>query len=288
MSSTLVSPIRSVVPVGEASPLTLIVLTDFFPAARQAIRYAAGLAGPIGARLVLLHVRAASVLEGELLPQPAASEADLRAAVGALAHGVYTLTTVELVPDLQRSTAADLARRYGPALFVLGRSVEPERAGDVSVAVRELLRTSDFPLLLVPEIYYGPFSPRRVAIAADGEPFGLDRPAAALQLLAQVQPVLTVVTVEGIEDDLACAAALRYVQASGLTAGASYTTPLAVHNLDPAQGLLTAIAQADAQLLVLIARQRSFFGAMFHHSVTSRLLAASPVPLLVLPATDEG
>ena len=287
MPSILTSSNSSTVSVGELSPLTLIVLTNFFPAARQAIRYAAGLAAPIGARLVLLHVQAASVLEGELLPRPPAPEADLRAAVQALTRGLPVPTTVELVPDLQLSTASRLARRYGPTLFVLGHSSGPAHEDDVSDAVRNLLRSGSFPLLVVPETYNGPCSPRRVAVAADGEPFGLDRPDAALQLLTRLQPVLTVVTVEGIEDDQACAAALRSVQASGLTAGATYTTPLAVRHLDPAQGLLTAIAQADAQLMVLVARRRSFLGTMFHRSVTSRLLAESPVPLLVLPAIDN-
>ena len=289
MSSSLTFPKPSTVPVEDAAPLTLIVLTNFFPAARQAIRYAAGLALPTGARLVLLHVQAASVLEGELLPKGAPQAADLRAAIQALAQGVSSATTitVELVPDLQLSTAARLTRRYGPALFVLGRAVVPEREDEVTISVWSLLRSGDFPLLVMPESYNGPFSPTRVAVAADGDPFELDHPTAAQQLLAHLQPVLTVVRVEGIEDDQACATGLRYVQASGLTAGARHTTPLAVRDLDPAQGLLTAIAQTEAQLLVLIARRRSFLGEMFHRSVTSKMLAASPVPLLVLPATDS-
>ena len=287
MHSPLTFSNPSPVPVGEASPLTLIVLTNFFPAARQAIRYAAGLATPIGARLVLLHVQAASVLEGELLPPAPTQDDELRAAVQALTNGMNVPTTVELVPDLQLSTAAGLARRYGPALFVLGRAVVQEHEDEVTIAVRDLLRSGDFPLLVVPETYYGPFCPTRVAVAADGEPFELDRPAAALQLLAHLHAALTVVRVEGIEDDQACAAALRYVQASGLAAGARHTTPLAVRSLDPAQGLLTAIIQTEAQLLVIIARRRSFLGEMFHRSVTSKVLAESPVPILVLPATDN-
>ena len=287
MHSSLTSSNPSAVPVGDTSSLTLIVLTNFFPAARQAIRYAAGLAVPIGARLVLLHVQAVSVLEGELLPQASVQEDDLRVAIQALAQAVYAPTTVELVPDLQLSTVIGLSRRYGPALFVLGRAAVPEREDDVTIAMRSLLRSGDFPLLVVPESYNGPFSPIRVTVAADGDPFELKRPVAALQLMAHLHSALTVVRVEGIEDDQACAAALRYVQASGLAVGARYTTPLAVRDLDPAQGLLTAIIQTEAQLLVLIARRRSFLSEMFHRSVTGKLLANSPVPLLVLPAMDS-
>ena len=286
MNSALATASAADEAVGQPAPLTLIVLTNFFPAAYQAVRYAAELAAPIGARLVLLHVRAASALEGELLLRPPKHEGDLRAAVLAIAHGVAVPVAVELVPDLQLSTALGLARRFGPVLFVLGRAEAPARNDDVSTAVQNLLRGGGFPLLVVPEAYHGPCSPTRIAVAADGEPFGLDQATFAFQLVARLRPVITVVTVDSIEDDQACAAALRYVKASGLTAGASYTTPLAVRHPSPAQGLLTAIAQTEAQLLVLIARHRSFFGAMFHRSVTSQLLAESPVPLLVQPATD--
>ena len=193
MNSTLASANAADEVVGQPAPLTLIVLTNFFPAAYQAVRYAAELAAAMGARLVLLHVRAASALEGELLLRPPEHEDDLRAAVLSIAHGVAVPVAVELVLDLRLSTASRLARCYGPALFVLGRAEAPGHDDDVSTAVQNLLRGGGFPLLLVPEAYHGPVSPARIAVAADGEPFGLDQATFALQLVARLRPVITVV-----------------------------------------------------------------------------------------------
>ena len=45
---------------------SLLILTDFFRAANGALDYATHLAGPLGARLVLLHVRRDSVLDPEM------------------------------------------------------------------------------------------------------------------------------------------------------------------------------------------------------------------------------
>ncbi|WP_345223848.1 universal stress protein [Hymenobacter koreensis] len=276
----------SSVPAADKPVLSLIVLTNFFPAARQAIRYAAELAAPLGAQLVLLHVRNVSELEGELLTEDE-REGDLLVAVQALADEVYVPTSVELAPDLQLSTAAELAARYAPAVFVLGRSNESTENEGVADAVLDVLRSAHFPLILVPETYHGPVTPTQVMVAADGEPFTLDKPAAALQLLAEAEPRMTVVTVSASEADRGLTAALHQVKASGLANTARHTTLEAIHDAYPVQGLLKAVTLTAANMVVLVARRRSFLSEMFHRSVTNRMLRACPVPMLVLPAIDE-
>lgn len=52
----------------------------------------------------------------------------------------------------------------------------------------------------------------------------------------------------------------------------------------PAKGILQVAATGHFDLVVLIARPRSFLGALFHHSVTAQVLLHSPLPVLVLPA----
>ncbi|OON69937.1 universal stress protein [Hymenobacter sp. CRA2] len=288
MTTYQAQALPSAVPVTDTPALSLIVLTNFFPAARRAIRYAAELAVPLGAQLVLLHVREVSVLEGELLYPPSEErDGELLVAVQALADETYVPTTVELVDDLQLSTAAALARRYAPAVFVLGQAADAEEECEVGATVLEVLRSGEFPLLLVPETYQGAVTPTQVLVAADGEPFALSRPEAARQLLAQAEPRLTVVTVSAIEDDQACAAALRQVQRSALGDAAGHLSVEAIRHASPVAGVLRAVDQLQANLVVLIARRRSFLGAMFHRSVTNRLLGICPVPLLLLPASDE-
>ena len=64
-------------------------------------------------------------------------------------------------------------------------------------------------------------------------------------------------------------------------------TPLAFYNdaaHDPAAGVLRAVAEAQADLLILIARPRSFLGRLFHRSVTAQVLRGCPVPVLLVPA----
>ncbi|WP_400191603.1 universal stress protein [Hymenobacter sp. B81] len=286
MSLDLPLPEPSAVPADARAPLSFIVLSNFFPAARRAVRYAAELAAPLGAQLVLLHVREATVLEGELLPDSPEREGDLLMAVQTLADEVYVPTSVELVGDLQLPTARALARQYAPALFVLGRAADEDDEHEVGPAVLEVLRSGQFPLLLVPETYPAAAPIDRVLLAADGDAFNLDQPAAALRLLGELRPSLTVATVSLIDDDLNCAAALRHAKANGLTEVARHTTLQAVRHAYPWEGLLQTIDATRADLLVLVARRHSFLDAMFHRSVTNRLLRTSPVPVLVLPALD--
>ncbi|QNP51811.1 universal stress protein [Hymenobacter qilianensis] len=146
MTLNLAQSAPTTVPASDKPALTLIVLTDFFPAAHRAIQYAAELAAPLGARLLLLYVRDDSQLDSKLAPDDSKErDQDLRAAVRALADELYVPTTIEMVADLQLSTAADLAKRHAPALFVLGRADESLNEAEVGVAVLEVLRGGLYP-----------------------------------------------------------------------------------------------------------------------------------------------
>ncbi|QKG55273.1 universal stress protein [Hymenobacter sp. BRD128] len=48
------------------------------------------------------------------------------------------------------------------------------------------------------------------------------------------------------------------------------------------------MADTQADLVVVLARQRSYWGGLFHRSVTGQLLTHSPVPVLVLPVAVAG
>jgi nucleotide-binding universal stress UspA family protein len=64
-------------------------------------------------------------------------------------------------------------------------------------------------------------------------------------------------------------------------------TPLELYKAaetTPAPGVLQAVADTQADLLVLIARPRSFWSGLFHRSVTAAVLRRSTVPVLLLPA----
>ena len=280
-------------------PLTLVVFASFYPEARHAVAYADALAHALGGQLVLLHINRASLFDpydliAEGYPrQELARQADTVALLGQVAAGLRAPTTVEVATDLLPSVAHDIVKRHHPVLFVLG---QPDPARPATVRLAEacagLLRAAGHSLLVLPPAdLAGPAQlPRRILVAADSESFALTPAAQALeQLLALPGTQLFVGHVSsGVEDDEGCALALRAVQASGLLAGAAPPELRGYENPDYGAGLLAAVTDIQADLVVLIARPRSYLGELFHHSVTAQLLAHCPVPVLVLPAAAEA
>ena len=242
-------------------------------------------------KLVLLHVNRASFLDPYALveeswrQQELDRQVDTAAALYRLADELPTRPTVEVATDLLPVVAQDLAARHRPALFVLSQP-DPARAdASVAGACAELLQAGHYPLLVVPVAAPADHPPRRILIAADRELFSLTKHAQALhQVLALPGTELTVAHVSsGVEDDEGCSAALRAVQLSGLVKGLATPELRGYANDDYAQGVLAAVQDTKADLVVVLARERSYLGELFHHSVTAQLLAHCPVPVLVLP-----
>ncbi|SHJ81583.1 Nucleotide-binding universal stress protein, UspA family [Hymenobacter daecheongensis DSM 21074] len=276
--------------------LTLIAFAGFYSAARQAVRYADALAQALRANLVLLHVNRASLFDPYELVGEAYREEELTrqtdtaATLYEQAAALRTPATVELATDLLPVVAQDLAARYRPALFVLGQPHhEHAAAASVAQACAELLRAGHYPLLLVPATATAAPPPRRVLIAADREAFALAPTAHPLhQLLAGLGATVVVAHVSsGVQDDAGCAAALRAVQASGLLADLPTPELRGYEHDDYADGLLAAVQDTGADLVLVMARERSYLGELFHRSVTARLLAHCPVPVLVVPTAAE-
>ena len=271
--------------------LTLVAFAGFYESARHAVHYADTLAEALHGRLVLLHVNRASLydpyaLVGEGYHQAELSrETDTAAALYRQAEALHTPTTVEIATDLLPAVAQDVAERHRPTLFVLGQpDLSHPSAASVAMSCAELLRAGHYPLLVVPMRALATRAPHRMLIAADREPFALAPAAQPLcQLLAQAGSDVVVAHVSsGVEDDAGCGAALRAVQASGLVG--DITPELRGYEYgDYCEGVLAAVQDTQPDLVVLLARKRSFLGELFHRSVTARVLARCPVPVLVLP-----
>ncbi|WP_400191604.1 universal stress protein [Hymenobacter sp. B81] len=271
-------------------PLSLIVLTSFYPAGQQALQYADALADCLGGRLVLLHVNRASLFDPYLFAGEGWQQQELRQSTDTallltrLAREQRAPAVVEVATDLLPGVARDVAARHQPALFVLGRPApEHTSPAQLSAATGELLRAARLPLLVVPADQPGTLPPRRVLLAADGEDLDLGRSATlAQQLLQSLGPELTVAHVSAVEDDAGCTRAWHSVQSSGLAAGVAEVSLRGFVHEHPVDGLLAAVAETQADLLVVVARARSYWGEVFHRSVTAELVARCPVPVLVL------
>ncbi|SFP94598.1 universal stress protein [Hymenobacter arizonensis] len=271
--------------------ISLIVFAGFYPPARRAVQYADLLAQAVGGRLVLLHVNRASLFDPNDLvaqgyhQQELARQTDTAAILYQQAEGLLTTATVEVATDLLPAVAQDLAYRYQPALFVLSQADEDRPAADLLTSCVEILRAGNFPLLVVSPAAPVEYLPRRILIAADRESFALGPEAEALRpLLARPGVEVIVAHVSsGVEDDEGCALALRAVQASGLVQGLPVPELRGYQHAHYAQGILAAALDTRADLVVVLARQRSYLGDLFHRSVTAQLLESCPVPVLVLP-----
>lgn len=277
-------------------PLTLVVFAGFYATPRHTVHYASTLAQALPGPLVLLHVNRASMFDPYALvsesyhQQDLTRQTDTAAALYRLAEELPTKPTVEVATDLLPEVACDLAKRHHPALFVLSQPDAEQADGSVAQGCAELLRAGHFPLLLVPPTALADQAPRRILIAADAEPFTLAATAQPLrQLLALPGAALTVAHISSVaDDDEGCSAALHAVQRSGLVQGLATPELRGYQHDNYAEGLLAAVQDTQADLVVVLARERSYLGELFHRSVTARLLANCPVPVLVLPVAPPA
>jgi nucleotide-binding universal stress UspA family protein len=272
--------------------LSLLVLTDFFKPADHALAYADGLAQAIGAQLVLLHVRRDALLDPE----------HLSGRVDTLGQEAIDLALHHMVQDLAAPATAEVAHgrvadavaaalaRHQPALVILGHRNTDSMADElVSTAALDILRTAPQPMLVVP-VGARPAVPRRLLLALDAEPFSLGSHTGLVRHFFAALPAELTVLHVGADKESATAgtaAAVEAIERTGLALdlGDGLATRSLVH-ATPAGGILAVAATGEFDAVVLVARPRSFLGALFHRSVTAHVLLHSPVPVLVLPAAE--
>jgi nucleotide-binding universal stress UspA family protein len=265
-----------------------LVLTDFTPAADQALTYADKLATQLGATLVLLHIRRESLLDPDAFNGyiQRMSEGEVAAALAQRTAPLTSPVTVESsAAGITEATQQALAK-YQPLLLVLGKPNTANTPDElVTTTSLNLLRAVSMPLLVV-SVGQAVAAPGQVVVAADGEPFQLSAPVAegAQQLLTALAPEVTVAYVAEPEHSDDTKPAVDSVQDSGLLPEASLLQGYGVRSRKSSEGILQALTDKQADLLIVIARRRSFFGHMFNHSVSSQLVLHSPVPVLLLPA----
>ena len=269
---------------------SLLVLTDFTQPADHALVYASTLAQACGAQLVLLHVYRDSLLDPERFTGEIA-ELNTQATDLALASLIRELpvpAVAEIGHGRVIEAVASAVHRHSPLLLVVGRSTADNTPDElISATALDLLRAVPCPLLVVPNTGLPFPAPRRLLLAVDGEPFTLGDYAGIIRhLFDAISAELTVLHVlTTLPAPQSEAEALESVQRTGLLAdlAGSIQTSM-VEAAYPADGILQVAQPAAFDMVVVIARTRSFFGALFHRSVTAQVLLHSQLPVLVLPA----
>jgi nucleotide-binding universal stress UspA family protein len=272
-----------------ASPL--VVLTDFYAVTNRALSYAAALAVPLKAPLVLLHARHEELLtpvengNRHALPSKRATVQ----ALYALADDQPVSTEVLLADSYLPEAVQEAIRHYHPLLLVLGRPAGADTPVEVLVStVMDLLRHVPYPLLLVPAPGWDTFPPRRLLLAVDGEPFVLcQHQQVVRQLLRVADGTLAVVRVtDDSHPRLDTETVLGSVAANDLTEEVLPSQFQEVYHQSILDGVLAEAARQAADLLIVVARRHSLLGSLFHRSMTAQFIEHSPIPVLVLPAED--
>lgn len=274
-------------------PPSFVVLTNLSPAAEKMVRYAAALGVPLSAQLALVHVYHDRTL---LAPELAVATtvqtnrhyAEAVAGVQALVRGLpgpaEGLVSVAPLPD----AVAQAVWQYQPLLLVMGLS--PEHTMVDALLHNQLLpvlRATRRPLLLVPAAATTTSLPRRVLLALDAEPFHLAAATRKLtSLLATWPAAYTLTHVETASEQKSHRSRnpLPDVHASGLLPPGAPLELYQPTEVAPAAGILQAITDTQADLLILLARPRSFLGQLFHRSITAQVLRHAQVPVLLVPA----
>ena len=275
---------------------SLVVLTNLSEAAEKAARYAAVLGAPLHAHVALLHfyhdpVMLAPELAVVTAAQVDRNHADTTAEIKALAQRLPGSAEV-MVSELPMSAAlVEAMQRHQPLLLAMGLSPEHDLLDELlHNQVLPVLRATHHPLLLVPEAAPAAVLPRRVLVALDAEPLSLSAVGKNLApLLASWQAAYTVAHVVPDHEPGPRRSRLPLVDVrdSGLLPADAPLWLYQEAGAAPADGILQALADTHADLLVLIARPRNFLGRLFHRSVTAQLLRRSPVPVLLVPATES-
>lgn len=270
---------------------SLVVLTDFFAVTNRALSYAAGLAVPLNAQLVLLHVRndGLPVPEGARGQHTPGGERKTDRALLQLAAEQTVPTEVDVSEGFLPAALTEAVRRHHPLFVVLARTSDAaEPAEQFTRVVMDVLRHVPHPLLVVPTVGRGAVLPRRLLMAVDGQPFTFtdqDHQEVLSKLLHATQATLDVVHVtnnaQARPDE---GAVLETVQANALVNGFAESQLHEVYHPALVAGVLGEAARQKADLLVVVARHHSLLGSLFHRSITALLIQASPIPVLILPA----
>lgn len=273
---------------------SLLVLADLSAPAERAAHYAALLSSPLHAHLTLLHIYRDPLLELELAGVTSAqlkrNQADTATVLRAVAQRLSVPAEVTVSVESMPKVIAEAVLKYHP-LLVMGLSKEHALLDHwLRNQVLPVLRATQQPVLLVPEAA-ALRPPHRVVLAVDAEPFTLNTAALKVAALFSAWPeaAYTVASIPPRHAQPAFSGemALNDVRTSKLLPRA---TPLELYehrHFSAVTGIIQALEDTHADLLVLIARPRSFLGRLFHSSITAQVLRLSPVPVLLLPATAE-
>ena len=274
---------------------SILVLTDFSPAAERARAYAAVLAAPLGAEVHLVQV----------YPTP-----PMTSRVGKVMHAINkryvrqqqhsleqvaadfpvsaTAETVEAGWDEAVQQALD---KHRPVLLIAGLTATHGPFDEwLSNRTLPLARETGYPLLLVPAHLPDAalHAPKCVALAVGDRPFALAPETKALAALFDALAIeIVTVTVVPAAGWNGGGQGHRAAQQSGLAAMMPRSQLHKMVGQEPAPGILKAVQELSADVLALVDVGHGWVYQLVIDSVIDQVLRATPVPVLLLSAPAD-
>ena len=277
---------------------SILVLANVSATAERAARYAARLGAPLNAHLVLLNLLSLNTYPVLLTPElvemetrKATREREERIdGLWSIARQLPGLAVVEEASGPMFDAVTTAVRQHQALLLVMGLSTEHGLLDHLlHNQILPVLRATHLPLLLVPEAAPPPVLPRRVLLALDADPFTPNAAARHLAPLLAACPATYTIAHLAEEDEsyeFSSQLVRAELRASMLLPTDAPVEVYQITNPSPANGILQASFDTQADLVVLMARPRSFLGRLFHRSVTAQVIGRSQKPVLLLP-TEE-
>jgi nucleotide-binding universal stress UspA family protein len=272
---------------------TILVLTDFSPAARQAALYAAGLTQQLEADELLLYHSYEFIPPAEVpLPEPADMERFHQESLAALTElkdelrtFVSERTLIGVLADDRPllGAAIAIAAERQAGLTVMGVTGKSQLE-QILVGSHTLLLAQEMtgPVLLVPqEAVFEKI--RRVVFACELENVSASTPVQTIRrLLHALGAHLLVLNVDtrnqaNFTPDTIDEQSVLHQLWDREAPDYHYL----IHE-DIAAGLLQFTREHDVQLLIAVPRHHSFFDRLFHGSLTKKLAFHTSVPLLLI------
>lgn len=277
----------------------ILVPVDFSSNAHNAYLYARELAAEIGAEIKLIHIHRSGFTDKAFLEKPVLRD-ELRALEKQLATfksrfpdedpvvtTIKTDTEVITAPVIV-DKIAELSVSFD--LIIMGtqgeHSLIEKLLGSVSSGVAQL---ATCPVLLIPKgIHFGPF--QKIIFAGNWESSASSamdaitswvRPFGAHLDFVHVSPDYEFKTFEKVKEEL-----LRRLRESGnADIRFSFTN---IEENSPLSGILRYAEQQEADLIILVNRQRGIFQNLLGLSLTKELAMLTSLPLLILHYEADG
>ncbi|AMM51918.1 hypothetical protein TH61_13020 [Rufibacter sp. DG15C] len=270
---------------------TILVPTDFSKNAHNAMRYAAGLASQVEAKIIIahiIHLPVAPLESGMVITPDMHLEEDFSLELGTLANNLrqeynnqFAIETIcqygYLTGDLN-----DLVKTHQVDLVVMGTHGATNFLDKlIGTNSSEFSKSAVCPVLIIPAV--AQFKQiKHIAYASD---FESEEGVFLRQLFSIAQLFQAKVSIINVIDDKE----LNILSDTQVVEDITSQFPEVVYSIaqmrihDVLEGLHAFVEESQADVLAVSIHKRGFFDELFHSSISKKLIYHTTSPLLTLP-----